>query len=178
MALQQLDEIAARIQLNPAIHAVLRQPKRAVEVAIPTARDDGNVEVFVGYRVQHNDARGPTKGGIRYHPAVTLDEVKALAMWMTWKCALVDIPYGGGKGGVCCDPKAMSPGELERLTRRLAVELAPFIGPEVDIPAPDVNTTPQLMGWFMDAYSQHVGRREPAIVTGKPLSLGGSKGPY
>lgn len=176
MAQQQLDEIAARMQLDPAIHACLRQPKRAVEVAIPTRMDDGSVQVFVGYRVQHSDARGPAKGGIRYHPAVTFDEVKALAMWMTWKCAVVNVPYGGGKGGVCCDPKAMSASEVERMTRRFAAELAPFIGPEVDIPAPDVNTTPRIMGWLMDTYSQHVGRPTPAVVTGKPLSLGGSQG--
>jgi len=176
MAQQQLDEIAERMQLDPAIHACLRQPKRAVEVAIPTRMDDGSVQVFTGYRVQHSDARGPAKGGIRYHPSVTLDEVKALAMWMTWKCAVVNIPYGGGKGGVCCDPKAMSASEIERMTRRFAAELVPFIGPTVDIPAPDVNTTPRIMGWLMDTYSQHVGRPEPAVVTGKPLSIGGSQG--
>ena len=143
---------------------------------MPTCMDDGSVQVFTGYRVQHNLDRGPGKGGLRYHPEVTLDEVKALSMWMTWKCAVVDIPYGGAKGGITCNPKSMSKAEIERMTRRFVMEIAPVIGPEVDIPAPDVNTTPQVMGWFMDAYSNLCGKRTPAIVTGKPLELGGSQG--
>ena len=176
MAQQQLDEVAGRLRLDPGIHAYLRQPKRAIEVAVPVLMDDGRAEVLTGYRVQHSMDRGPAKGGLRYHPAVTLDEVKALAMWMTWKCAVVNIPYGGGKGGITCDPKRMSEAELERMTRRFTTELVPFIGPEDDIPAPDVNTTARMMGWIMDTYSQHAGRPTPAAVTGKPLSIGGSAG--
>jgi glutamate dehydrogenase/leucine dehydrogenase len=176
MAQRQLDDVAARMNLDPAVHACLRHPKRAVEVAVPTRMDDGSVRVFTGYRVQHSTDRGPAKGGLRYHPNVSLDEVKALAMWMTWKCAVVNIPYGGGKGGIACDPKSMSSAELERMTRRFASELVPIIGPEEDIPAPDVNTTPEIMGWIMDAYSRSVGRPTPAIVTGKPISIGGSLG--
>jgi glutamate dehydrogenase/leucine dehydrogenase len=176
MAQRQLDDVAARMNLDPAIHACLRHPKRAVEVAVPTRMDDGSVRVFTGYRVQHSVDRGPAKGGLRYHPDVTMDEVKALAMWMTWKCAVVNIPYGGGKGGITCDPKHMSSAEIERMTRRFASELVPVIGPEEDIPAPDVNTTPQIMGWIMDTYSRTVGRPSPAIVTGKPVSIGGSLG--
>lgn len=176
MAQRQLDEVAARMNLDPAVHACLRHPKRAVEIAVPTRMDDGSVRVFTGYRVQHSTDRGPAKGGLRYHPNVNLDEVKALAMWMTWKCAVVNIPYGGGKGGIACDPKSMSSAELERMTRRFASELVPIIGPEEDIPAPDVNTTPEIMGWIMDTYSRSVGRPTPAIVTGKPISIGGSLG--
>ncbi|HXF63659.1 MAG TPA: Glu/Leu/Phe/Val dehydrogenase [Caldilineaceae bacterium] len=176
MAQQQLDAVAERLRLEPSVHARLRQPHRALEVAVPTRMDDGSVRVFTGYRVQHSMDRGPAKGGLRFHPDVTLDEVKALAMWMTWKCAVVNIPYGGAKGGISVDPKQLSKGELERMTRRFAIELAPIIGPEVDIPAPDVNTTPEIMGWFMDAYSGLAGRRTPAIVTGKPLEVGGSLG--
>ncbi len=176
IAQQQLDNVAERLNLDPGIHARLRQPKRTLEVAIPTKMDDGSVKVFTGYRVQHSLDRGPAKGGLRYHPDVTLDEVKALSMWMTWKSAVVDIPFGGGKGGIIVDPKQLSKGEIERMTRRFAIELAPIIGPEMDIPAPDVNTTPQIMGWFMDGYSSLMGRRVTAIVTGKPLEVGGSLG--
>ncbi len=176
IAQQQLDNVADRLHLDPGIHARLRQPKRTLEVAIPTKMDDGTVKVFTGYRVQHSLDRGPAKGGLRYHPDVTLDEVKALSMWMTWKSAVVDIPFGGGKGGIIVDPKQLSKGEIERMTRRFAIELAPIIGPEMDIPAPDVNTTAQIMGWFMDGYSSLMGRRVTAIVTGKPLEVGGSLG--
>jgi glutamate dehydrogenase (NAD(P)+) len=176
VAQQQLDNVAAKIALEPSIHARLRQPRRALEVSIPVTMDDGSVRIYTGYRVQHSLDRGPAKGGLRYHQDVTLDEVRALSMWMTWKCAVVNVPYGGAKGGICVDPKQLSKAELERMTRRFAVELAPIIGPEVDIPAPDVNTTPQIMGWFMDAYSNLMGRRVPAIVTGKPLEVGGSLG--
>lgn len=176
IAQQQLDNVAERLHLDPGIHARLRQPKRTLEVAIPTKMDDGSVRVFTGYRVQHSLDRGPAKGGLRYHPDVTLDEVKALSMWMTWKSAVLDIPFGGGKGGIIVDPKQLSKGEIERMTRRFAIELAPIIGPELDIPAPDVNTTPQIMGWFMDGYSSLIGHRITAIVTGKPLEVGGSLG--
>jgi glutamate dehydrogenase (NAD(P)+) len=176
IAQQQLDRVAERMHLDHEIHLRLRRPRRALEVAIPTRMDDGSMRVFTGYRVQHSLDRGPAKGGIRYHQDVTLDEVKALSMWMTWKCAVVGIPYGGAKGGIVVNPKELSPSELERMTRRFAIEIAPIIGPEVDIPAPDVNTTPQIMGWFMDAYSNLVGHRVPAIVTGKPLEVGGSLG--
>ena len=176
MALKQLDDVAERIGLEPNIHAVLSKPRRALYVSIPTRMDDGTVRVFDGYRVQHNMTRGPTKGGIRYHPDVTLDEVKALAMWMTWKCGVVNIPYGGAKGGVVCEPKDMSRGELERLTRRYASELIPIIGPERDIPAPDVNTDSAVMAWIMDTYSMDKGYCVPGVVTGKPLSIGGSRG--
>jgi len=150
----------------------LRRPKRELTVHFPVKMDDGRVQVFTGHRVQHNLARGTGKGGIRYHPDVTLDEVKALAMWMTWKCAVAGIPYGGAKGGVTCNPKAMSEGELERLTRRYASEIAPIIGPDRDIPAPDVNTDGRVMAWLMDTVSAHWGHDVPGIVTGKPLSIG------
>ncbi len=175
-ALEQLDLVAQRIALEPNLHARLRQPVRALEVAIPVAMDDNSEQVFTGYRVQHNLARGPAKGGMRYSLAVDEDEVKALAMWMTWKCAVVSIPYGGAKGGVTVDPKALSPGELERLTRRFVAELLPIIGPEKDIPAPDVGTNAQVMAWMMDAYSSYMGYSVPSVVTGKPLSIGGSAG--
>ncbi len=175
-AVQQLDDAAAMIDLDPAIHAKLRRPRRALIVSVPTHMDDGRFEVFLGYRVQHNMDRGPCKGGIRYHPCVTLDEVTALAMWMTWKCAVVNIPYGGGKGGVICDPACMSMDELERLTRRFTAELIEVIGPEEDIPAPDVNTSDRIMGWLMDTYSMQVGHSVPAVVTGKPIAIGGSLG--
>ena len=175
-ALEQLDNVAKRIELEPNLHARLRQPQRALEVAIPVAMDDGSEQVFTGYRVQHNLARGPAKGGMRYSPAVDEDEVKALAMWMTWKCAVVSIPYGGAKGGVTVDPKALSARELERLTRRFIDELLPIIGPEKDIPAPDVGTNAQVMAWMMDAYSSYMGYSVPGVVTGKPLSIGGSAG--
>lgn len=175
-ALAQLDEAAGRIGLDPDMLAVLSQPRRALSVSIPTRMDDGSLRVFEGYRVQHNMTRGPCKGGVRYHPAVTLDEVKALAMWMTWKCAVVGIPYGGAKGGVVCDPKRMSLGELERLTRRYTSELLPIIGPEKDIPAPDVGTNATVMAWMMDTFSMNRGYSVPGVVTGKPLSIGGSRG--
>ncbi len=175
-ALEQLDNVAQRINLEPNLHARLRQPQRALQVAIPVAMDDGSEQVFTGYRVQHNLARGPAKGGMRYSPAVDEDEVKALAMWMTWKCAVVSIPYGGAKGGVTVDPKALSMRELERLTRGFIAELLPIIGPEKDIPAPDVGTNAQVMAWMMDAYSSYVGYSVPSVVTGKPLSIGGSAG--
>ncbi len=147
-----------------------------MEVSIPTKMDNGQVKVFTGFRVQHNIARGPAKGGLRYHPNVTLDEVKALAMWMCWKTATVNVPYGGAKGGVICDPKRMSKGELERMTRRFTSEILPIIGPEQDIPAPDVYTDSQTMAWIMDTYSITVGKSTPGVVTGKPVSLGGSEG--
>ena len=151
-------------------------PERKLQVAVPVKMDDGTLHVFDGYRIQHSTARGPAKGGIRYHQDVTLDEVKALAMWMTWKCAVVGIPYGGGKGGVAVDPKRLSRRELEQLTRRFTTELSILIGPERDIPAPDVNTNAQVMAWMMDTYSMHAGYTVPGVVTGKPISLGGSEG--
>jgi glutamate dehydrogenase (NAD(P)+) len=176
MALQQFEAAADKLHLSEDVREVLRQPKRELTVNFPVRLDSGRMKTFTGYRVQHNVNRGPAKGGIRYGPAVTLDEVKALAMWMTWKCAVVGIPYGGAKGGVICDPKHMSPGELERLTRRYASEIAIIIGPHSDIPAPDVNTNAQVMAWIMDTYSMHEGYSIPAVVTGKPLSIGGSEG--
>ena len=175
-ALEQLDNVAARIELEPNLHARLRQPQRALQVALPVPMDDGNEQIFTGFRVQHNLARGPAKGGVRFSLAVDEDEVKALAMWMTWKCAVVSIPYGGAKGGVTVDPKALTPRELERLTRRFTAELLPIIGPEKDIPAPDVGTNAQIMAWMMDEYSSYVGHTVPGVVTGKPLSIGGSAG--
>lgn len=176
MAVKQLEEVAEFIKLKPSILEYLKHPKREFIVSIPVRMDDGSVKIFTGYRVQHNFALGPTKGGFRYHPQVTLDEVRALAMWMTWKCAVMDLPYGGAKGGVRVDPSTLSEGELERLTRRYAFELIPIIGPEKDIPAPDVNTNPQTMAWFMDTYSMSVGYTSPGVVTGKPIEIGGSKG--
>jgi len=176
MALQQFEAAADQLHLSEDLREVLRQPKRELTVNFPVRLDSGRMKTFTGYRVQHNVSRGPAKGGIRYGPDVTLDEVKALAMWMTWKCAVVGIPYGGAKGGVICDPKHMSPGELERLTRRYASEIAIIIGPHSDIPAPDVNTNAQVMAWIMDTYSMHEGYSIPAVVTGKPLSIGGSEG--
>jgi glutamate dehydrogenase (NAD(P)+) len=175
-AQRQFDEASELLGLNPWLRAVLREVKRQLIVSFPVKMDDGSVRMFEGYRVQHNMARGPAKGGIRYHPGVTLDEVKALAMWMTWKCAIAGLPFGGAKGGVIVDPKALSSGELERLTRRYATEIALVIGPESDIPAPDVNTTPQVMAWIMDTVSMERGFSVPAVVTGKPLSVGGSQG--
>jgi glutamate dehydrogenase (NAD(P)+) len=175
-ALQQLDEAAELVDLHPDVHAKLRVPRRTLTVAIPTRMDDGSLEVFTGIRVQHNMDRGPCKGGIRYHSCVTLDEVTALAMWMTWKCAVVNIPYGGGKGGVICEPDEMSRRELENMTRRFASELIEIIGPDQDIPAPDVNTDDRVMGWLMDTYSMQHGFSVPAVVTGKPVSIGGSRG--
>jgi glutamate dehydrogenase (NAD(P)+) len=176
MAQHQLDEVAKLIGLNESIHGYLRVPKRVLEVSVPVRMDDGSFRMFAGYRVQHNMSRGPGKGGIRFHPDVTLDEVKALAMWMTWKCALVNIPFGGAKGGVICDPKHMSMQELENLTRRFTSEISIIIGPEKDIPAPDVYTTPQIMAWIMDTFSMQAGYSIPGVVTGKPISIGGSLG--
>jgi len=176
MAVQQFEAAADKINLSEDMREILRQPKRELTVNFPVRLDNGRVKTFTGYRVQHNVNRGPAKGGIRYSPEVTLDEVKALAMWMTWKCAVVSIPFGGAKGGVICDPKQMNPSELERLTRRYATEISIVIGPHSDIPAPDVNTNAQVMGWIMDTYSMHEGYSIPAVVTGKPLSIGGSEG--
>jgi glutamate dehydrogenase (NAD(P)+) len=176
MAQQQLDEVSRLIGLNESLHGYLRYPKRVLEVAFPVHMDGGGFRMFTGYRVQHNMSRGPGKGGIRFHPDVTLDEVKALAMWMTWKCALANIPFGGAKGGVICDPKAMSLQELENLTRRFTTEISIIIGPEKDIPAPDVYTTPQIMAWIMDTFSMQHGYSIPGVVTGKPVSIGGSLG--
>src|SRR6266478_1667079 len=176
IAQKQFDMAADHLKLESWLRDVLRRPKRQLIVSVPTKMDDGSIRVFEGYRVQHNIARGPAKGGIRYHPNVTLDEVKALASWMTWKCATVNIPYGGGKGGVVCDPKSLSKDELERLTRRYAFEIAPIVGPDRDIPAPDVYTDSQTMAWIMDTLSMVRGHTELGVVTGKPLSLGGSQG--
>ena len=175
-AMKQLSATAGLIGLDADILETLSQPKRILSVSLPVRLDNGRIKNFQGYRVQYSDARGPFKGGIRYHPNVSLDEVKALATWMTWKCAVVDIPYGGAKGGVICDPKNMSLGEKERLTRRYTFAIADFIGPRKDIPAPDVYTDPQTMGWILDTYSQIHGYPVPEVVTGKPISLGGSEG--
>lgn len=172
----QFDIAAEYLKLDQGLRQILRTPKRVLEVSIPTKMDNGQVKVFSGYRVQHNVARGPAKGGIRYHPSVTLDEVKALAAWMTWKTATVNIPYGGGKGGVICDPKRMTKPELERMTRRYTSEILPLIGPEKDIPAPDMYTDAQTMAWIMDTYSMTKGYSTLGVVTGKPLSIGGSEG--
>ncbi|MEA2605823.1 MAG: glutamate dehydrogenase, partial [Chloroflexota bacterium] len=176
VAQQQFDLAAERLNLDPGLRRVLREPRRELTVHFPVKMDDGSVQVYTGYRVQHNLGRGPAKGGIRYHQDVSLEEVKALAMWMTWKCAVVGIPYGGGKGGVIVDPKKLSQKELEALTRRYFTEIEVLIGPERDIPAPDVNTNAQIMAWMMDTYSMHVGYTVPGVVTGKPISLGGSEG--
>ena len=176
MAVQQFDLAAEKLKLSEDMREILRLPKRELAVNFPVRLDSGRIKTFTGYRVQHNVNRGPAKGGIRYSPEVTLDEVKALAMWMTWKCAVVGIPYGGAKGGVICDPKTMTPAELERLTRRYTTEISIIIGPHSDIPAPDVNTNSQVMAWMMDTYSMHGGFSIPAVVTGKPLSIGGSEG--
>src|SRR4026209_2171111 len=176
IAKQQFNRAADYLDLDSSTRAVLSTPKRQLIVSIPVKMDGGDVQVFEGYRVQHNIARGPCKGGMRYHPNVTLDEVKALASWMTWKCATVGIPYGGGKGGVICDPKSLSRNELERLTRRHAFEIAPIIGPDRDIPAPDVYPDEQTMAWIMDTISMVSGHTELGVVTGKPTSLGGSLG--
>jgi len=175
-ALEQLRIAADYLKLDEGIHSILSQPKRILTVSLPVKMDNGETRVFTGYRVQYNDARGPSKGGIRYHPGVTLDEVKALACWMTWKCSVADIPFGGAKGGVVCNPKEMSTGELERMTRRYASAIADFIGPYRDIPAPDVYTNAQVMAWIVDTYSQLKGYMVPEVVTGKPVALGGSLG--
>lgn len=176
IAQEQLDEAAEVLGLDPATHAMLREPMRELHVLIPVRMDDGRVEVFKGFRVQYNDARGPTKGGIRFHPEETIDTVRALAAWMAWKTAVVDIPYGGGKGGVICNPKAMSERELEQLSRGYIRALGQFIGPEKDIPAPDVYTNPQIMAWMMDEFSTMQGYNAPGAITGKPIPLGGSLG--
>jgi len=172
----QLDEIAGILNLDPAIHAILREPTREFHVSIPVKMDDGQTKVFKGFRVQHNDARGPFKGGIRFHPEETIDTIRALAMLMTWKATIVDIPFGGGKGGVVCNPKEMSNGELERLSRGYMDAMWQRIGPDRDIPAPDVYTNPQIMAWMMDEYSKLVGYYSPEVITGKPVPLGGSLG--
>jgi glutamate dehydrogenase (NAD(P)+) len=172
----QFDAAADHLGLDPAIRAILSTPWREMTVRFPVALDDGTTQVFTGYRVQHNVARGPAKGGLRYHPATDIDDVRALAMWMTWKCALVDVPFGGAKGGVTVDPRAMSPKELEAITRRFASELAPIIGADVDIPAPDVGTNAQTMAWILDTLAVPRGVADPAVVTGKPIALGGSLG--
>lgn len=176
MALIQLRTAAERLGLSQDMFNMLRRFERIVTVCFPVRLDDGRIHLFQGYRVLHNTSRGPGKGGVRYSPAVDVNEIAALAMWMTWKCAVVDIPFGGAKGGVCCDPRAMSPGELERLTRRFTFELSPFIGPELDVPAPDMNTNEQTMAWMMDTYSMGKGVTVLGAVTGKPLVLGGSHG--
>ncbi|HKV57218.1 MAG TPA: Glu/Leu/Phe/Val dehydrogenase [Ktedonobacteraceae bacterium] len=176
MAVQQFDAAAEKLNLSEDMREILRQPKRELTVNFPVRLDNGRIKTYTGYRVQHNVNRGPAKGGIRYSPDVTLDEVKALAMWMAWKCAVVGIPFGGAKGGVICDPKNMSPAELERMTRRYATEISIIISPHSDIPAPDVNTNSQVMAWIMDTFSMHEGYSIPAVVTGKPLSIGGSEG--
>ena len=175
-ALAQFDAAADHLALEPGLRAVLRVPQREFTVHFPVKRDDGSVEVFQGYRVQHNVARGPAKGGLRFHPRTDLDDVRALAMWMTWKAALVDVPFGGAKGGVTCDPSSMSSKELEALTRRFATELEGIIGPDSDIPAPDVGTNAQTMAWIMDTVSMHRGYSVPGVVTGKPIAIGGSVG--
>lgn len=175
-ALYQLEIAVRHLGLDPGLHEVLKSPQRELTVNFPVKLDNGTTRVYTGYRVQHNNSRGPTKGGIRYSPHTDIDEVRALAMWMTWKCAIVNIPFGGAKGGVLCDPKAMSSAELERMTRRYTTEISILIGPDTDIPAPDVATSPQVMAWVMDTFSMHRGYTVPAVVTGKPLAVGGSEG--
>ena len=176
MAVQQFDIAAAKLNLDANVARRLRRPHRALIVSVPTRMDNGRVHVFTGYRVQHNDVLGPFKGGIRYHPAVNLGEVSALAMWMTWKCSLVGLPLGGAKGGVACDPAELSRHELQSMTRRYTAEILNFIGPEIDIPAPDMGTNEQVMAWIMDTFSQHKGHAVPEIVTGKPVDIGGTLG--
>jgi len=175
-AIAYFKEAADLLELDAGMRRILTSPARQIIFAIPFQRDSGEFEVYTGYRVQFSFARGPAKGGIRYHPGVTLDEVTALAFWMTWKCAVVDLPFGGAKGGVTCDPSTLSMNEIERITRRYAAELVEVVGPDKDVPAPDVNTTPQIMAWFMDTYSMHVRQNQPGVVTGKPLEIGGSRG--
>jgi len=176
VACQQLDLVAKELKLEPEVHSILRQPMRELRFTLPVRMDNGKVKIFQGFRVQYNDARGPTKGGIRFHPEETIDTIRALAAWMTWKCAVVDIPYGGAKGGIICNPKEMSKGELERLSRAYIDKLYLTIGSEKDIPAPDVYTNPQIMAWMMDEYSKLKGYNSPGVITGKPLSIGGSLG--
>ena len=175
-AMKQFDAAAKILNLTPNQVGLIKEPRRVTEVKLPVRMDDGRIEVFKGYRVQHNNSRGPAKGGVRFHPDVNLDEVKALAFWMTYKCAAVNVPFGGGKGGVICEPSKLSLGELERLARRYFAEMVDLFGPDRDIPAPDVGTNPQIMSWFMDTYSMHAREFLPAVVTGKPLELGGSAG--
>ena len=177
-ALSDLDEVAGLLDIPEDFTNILRSPKRILTVSLPVKMDDGKIKVFEGFRVQHSLDRGPAKGGLRYHPDVTVNEMKALAMLMTWKCAVVKIPYGGAKGGVICDPDKMSLSEIERLTRRYTSEVGIILGPEKDIPAPDVNTNPQVMAWIMDTYSQNVGYSVPEVVTGKPPEIGGSEGRF
>src|SRR5713101_2430102 len=176
IAMRQFDAAAEKLKLAPGMRDVLRSPRRALSLSLPIKMDDGTIKVFQGFRVQHNNARGPCKGGIRYHPNVTFDEVQALASWMTWKCATVNLPFGGAKGGIICDPKLLSANELERLTRRYAFEISDFIGPDRDIPAPDVYTDAQVMAWIYDTYSMTHGQSVPGVVTGQPIFLGGSLG--
>src|SRR5450755_1546953 len=175
-AIHYFDAAAARLNLSNSMYRILTHPSRQVIISIPFARDNGEFDVYTGYRVQYSSARGPAKGGIRYHPNVTLDEVTALAFWMTWKCAVVDLPFGGAKGGVTCDPTKLSIGEVERLTRRYTAEIIEIIGPDKDVPAPDVNTNSQTMAWMMDTVSMHLRGYTPGVVTGKPLCVGGSRG--
>jgi glutamate dehydrogenase (NAD(P)+) len=176
IAQKQFDRAADQVELEPSIRRVLREVKRELTVHFPVQMDSGDTQMLTGYRVQHNITRGPAKGGLRFHPDVTLDEVKALAMWMTWKCAVVGLPYGGAKGGIVCNPKTMSPQELEKMVRRFATEISILVGPESDIPAPDVGSNAQMMAWFMDTISMHKGYSVPATVTGKPIAVGGSEG--
>jgi glutamate dehydrogenase (NAD(P)+) len=176
MAVQQFDVAAAKLGLDPNLAVRLRRPDRAMVISVPTRMEDGSVNVFTGYRVQHNDVLGPFKGGLRYHPSVNLGEVSALAMWMTWKCSLVGLPLGGAKGGIACDPAELSRHELQSMTRRYTAEILNFIGPEIDVPAPDMGTNEQIMAWIMDTYSQHKGHAVPEIVTGKPVAIGGTLG--
>src|SRR5216684_4008692 len=174
--MSRFDRAAQLLNLDPDLYAVMRVPNRELKVYIPTRMDSGRIQVFEGFRVQHNFARGPAKGGIRYAPDVNIDEIRALAAWMTWKCAVVNVPFGGAKGGIICDPQQMSIGELERMTRRYTAELLDFIGPERDVPAPDMNTNEQVMAWMMDTYSMHARHTVTAVVTGKPIEIGGSRG--
>ncbi len=176
MAVKQFEIVAEKLNLDKNVEGRLRRPDRALIVSVPTRMDDGNVHVFTGYRVQHNDVLGPFKGGIRYHPDVNLGEVSALAMWMTWKCSLAGLPLGGAKGGIACDPMELSRPELQGMTRRYTAEILNFIGPEVDVPAPDMGTNEQVMAWVMDTYSQHKGYAVPEVVTGKPVDIGGTQG--
>ncbi len=176
MALEQLELASDELELDSNIYETLKAPNRIVEVSVPVKMDSGEVRVFKGYRVQHNNDRGPYKGGLRYHPSLSLDEVKALAMWMTWKCALVNIPFGGAKGGIVCNPKELSEAELERLTRNYTLKMVDIFGPKKDIPAPDLYTNSKIMAWIMDTYSSHTGEYSPAVVTGKPVEVGGAEG--
>src|SRR5688572_299147 len=176
MAVEQFDAAASKLSIDPNVAARFRRSDLAMIFSVPTRMDDGRVHVFTGYRVQHNDVLGPFKGGIRYHPSVSLGEVSALAMWMTWKCSLVGLPLGGAKGGIACDPAELSRNELQSMTRRYTAEILNFIGPEIDVPAPDMGTNEQIMAWIMDTYSQHKGHAVPEIVTGKPVAIGGTLG--